>query len=146
MHRLDTNVPGELMRQHPNPLVEARFESEPEALLTSAICLEEIRYGAKIGPSGNRLWERAEADVLPQLTVLAFDEALARLAGDLRAEWKVRGTPVGYRDGLITATAKAHGLSLVTRNVRHFDHVTGLKVENWFEPPPAAALGPTGPV
>jgi predicted nucleic acid-binding protein len=28
---------------------------------------------------------------------------------------------------------------LVTRNVRHFDHVTGLKIENWFEPPATAA-------
>ena len=129
---------SELIRLHPNPRVEARFESEMEELFTSAICIEEIRYGARIGPPGNRLWERTEAEVLPRIRVVVLDDELARLAGDLRAEWKSRGTPVGYGDGLIAATAKGLGLILVTRNVRHFDHVMGLKVENWFEPPPQA--------
>ena len=69
-----------------------------------------------------------------RVTVLAFDEPLAIKAGDLRAEWKQQGTPAGYGDGLIASTAKAKNLILVTRNVRHFDHVSGLKVENWFEP------------
>ena len=140
MYLLDTNILSELMRQKPNAQVEARFESEPEELLTSVICLEEIRYGVKIAPAGNRLWERAQADLLPYLTVLALDEPLAIIAGDLRGEWKVQGTPVGYRDGLIAATAKAKDLILVTRNVRHFDHVPGLLVENWFEPPPSTAV------
>lgn len=135
MYLLDTNVLSELMRVRPNPHVEARFESEPEDLFTSAICIEEIRFGAQIGPPGNKLWERAESDVPPYVTVLALDQALAILAGDLRAEWKARGTPVGYADGLIAATATAQGLTLVTRNVRHFDHVEGLNLANWFEAP-----------
>lgn len=136
MYLLDTNVLSELMRQNPNPNVAARFESvSVEDLFTSVICIEEIRFGARIGPPGNQLWERAESQVLPFVTVLIFDEALARLAGDLRGEWKVQGTPAGYGDGLIAATATAHGLALATRNVKHFDHVAGLTVENWFEPP-----------
>ena len=126
------------MRLYPNSHVEARFESVQEELFTSAICIEEIRYGAKIGPPGNRLWERAEMEVLPFVTVAVFDEAMARLAGDMRAEWKERGRPIGYRDGLLAATAKALDLILVTRNVRHFNHATGARVENWFESPPQA--------
>jgi predicted nucleic acid-binding protein len=108
-------------------------------LFTSAICLEEIRYGAMVAPPGNRLWERAEANVLPYLTVLPLDEVLAIFAADLRAEWKRRGTPVAYGDGLIAATAKGRGLTLVTRNVRHFAHVPAMKIENWFELPPPAS-------
>ena len=80
--------------------------------------------------------------MLPHLVVLALDQALAIAAGDLRAEWKKQGTPVGYGDGLIAATAKAKNLVLVTRNVRHFGHVPGLKIENWFEPfPPSFPSG-----
>lgn len=133
MYLLDTNILSELIRRHPDPQVEARFETEPAALLTSVICLEEIRFGARSGPPGNQLWERMEAEVLTHLVVLSFDVPAAIQAGDLRAEWKALGTPVGYRDGLIAATARLHGLILVTRNVRHFDHVVGLAVENWFE-------------
>jgi tRNA(fMet)-specific endonuclease VapC len=136
MYLVDTNVLSELMRLKPNPNLEARFGSEKADIFTSAICIEEIRYGAKIGPPGNKLWERFSTDVLPRVTVLAFDEPLAIKAGDLRAEWKQQGTPAGYGDGLIASTAKAKNLILVTRNVRHFDHVSGLKVENWFEPLP----------
>jgi tRNA(fMet)-specific endonuclease VapC len=96
--------------------------------------MEEIRYGAKIGPPGNKLWERFSSDALPHVTVLSLDKHLASAAGDLHAEWKQKGTPAGYGDGLIASTAKEKNLVLVTRNVRHFDHVTGLKIENWFEP------------
>jgi tRNA(fMet)-specific endonuclease VapC len=142
MYLLDTNVLSELMRLRPNVHLEARFEAETAELFTSAICIEEIRYGAMIGPPGNRLWEHATTDVFPHVTVLAFDESLAVSAGDLRAEWKKLGTPVGYGDGLIAAAAKARNLIVVTRNVRHFDHVSGLQVENWFEPsPPPAGQG-----
>ena len=137
MYLLDTNVLSELMRLKPNAQVEGRFESEQANLFTSAICVEEIRYGAMIGPIGNKLWERAESDVLPYVIVLAFDESLAIEAGDLRAECKKQGKLNGYGDGLIAATAKSMNLTLVTRNVRHFEHVVGLRVENWFEPPGA---------
>ena len=132
MYLLDTNVMSEVVRRLPDPVVETRFQSETRPLFTSVICLEEIRFGAMSGPPGNRLWERFSRDVLPTVTVLPLDVAIGRLAGDLRAEWKRNGTPVGYRDGLIAATAKALDYILVTRNVRHFDHVQGLTVENWF--------------
>jgi predicted nucleic acid-binding protein len=134
MYLLDTNVLSELMRLNPNAHVETRFESERSELFTSAICVEEIRYGAKIGPPGNKLWERANSEVFPYVKVLALDEPLAIAAGDLRAEWKRQGKLAGYGDGLIAATAKEKDLILVTRNVRHFDHVAGLTIENWFEP------------
>jgi predicted nucleic acid-binding protein len=143
MYLLDTNVLSELMRLKPDPHVEARFESETAELFTSAICIEEIRYGARIGPSGNKLWERANSDVLPYLTILAFDELVASVAGDLRAELKKQGKLAGYGDGLIAATAKANNLILVTRNVRHFDQVAGLTIENWFEPPGPAISSPS---
>lgn len=136
---LDTNILSELIRLRPDPLVEGRFEVEPGALFTSVICVEEIRYGAKIGPPENKLWERSQAEVFPRLTILPLDEALAIAAADLRAEWKRQGTPVAYADGLIAATAKGKNLILVTRNMRHFDHIAGLTVENWFEPPPPLA-------
>ena len=69
-------------------------------------------------------------------TVMDFDHATAVRAGELRAEWKQNGTPVGFSDGFIAATALVADFILVTRNTRHFDHVHGLTVENWFESPP----------
>jgi predicted nucleic acid-binding protein len=131
---LDTNILSELVRKRPDPRVEARFQqAQEETLFTSAVCLEEIRFGCAIIPEGNLRWRRIHAKVLHRVRTLVFDYRAALIAGDLRGQWKTAGTPVGYEDGLIAATARSHGLTLVTRNTRHFDHVTGLKVENWFE-------------
>ena len=139
MYLLDTNILSELIRVRPSPNVVRRFEtSRTEELYTSVICLEEIRFGTLIAPRENRLWERMQRKVLIRITRLSIDEPVSLLAASLRADWKKAGTPVGYRDGLIAASAKAHNLKLVTRNTGHFDHVLGLKVENWFEPPVAA--------
>ncbi len=143
MYLLDTNILSEIARSRPHPDVLSRFRTEPDAaLFTSAICLEEIHFGIAAGPEGEMVRQRMESRALFRVAVLALDEAAAKVAGTLRGEWKVRGTPVGYRDGLIAATAKAHGLVLVTRNTRHFDHITGLRIENWFEPPPSGAPEP----
>ena len=134
MFLLDTNILSELMKRDPAARVLARFEAAPdEQLFTSAICVEEIAFGASIAPAGNRHWERFETQVLPWLTVLEFGLNSAFLGGPLRGDWHRRGHATSYADALIAATAKAHGLTLVTRNARHFDHVSGLAVENWFE-------------
>lgn len=134
MYLLETNVLSEIGKNRPAPAVVARFDAALAAeLFTSVICLEEIHYGIRIGPDGENVRRRMETRVLHRVALLPLDEQIAKAAGALRGEWKVRGTPVGYRDGLIAATAKARGLVLVTRNVRHFDRVAGLEVENWFE-------------
>ena len=56
MYLLDTNILSEIIKRLPNRHVLSRFESTPAAeLFTSAICIEEICYGARIGPPGNQL-------------------------------------------------------------------------------------------
>jgi tRNA(fMet)-specific endonuclease VapC len=44
--------------------------------------------------------------------------------------------PVEWTDLMLAATASAHGLVVVTRNVRHFDRIPDSNVENWFPPEP----------
>jgi predicted nucleic acid-binding protein len=134
MYLLDTNILSELVRKRPHPKVEQRFrQAGEETLFTSAICIEEIRFGCAIIPDGATRWRRIQAKALHRVKTLVFDYRAAVTAGDLRGEWENSGTPVGYEDGLIAATAKAYGFTLVTRNVKHFDHVASLHVENWFE-------------
>lgn len=55
--------------------------------------------------------------------------------------WAAKGTPIGSYDVLIAGQARARKLTLVTHNTTEFQHVPGLKVEDWKG---AAASLPSG--
>ncbi|WP_246686249.1 PIN domain-containing protein [Methylobacterium sp. WL8] len=54
-----------------------------------------------------------------------------RKAGEIRAAFAEDGTPIGPYDALIAGQALARNLILVTRDVREFARVPGLRVEDW---------------
>ena len=57
----------------------------------------------------------------------------AQCAGQVRAKLERIGQPIGSYDLLIAGIALAHNLTVVTRNTREFERVTGLQVENWYD-------------
>ena len=55
----------------------------------------------------------------------------ARIAGEIRADLAARGTPIGPYDILIAGQAAARDLVLVTHNLREFERVARLQVQDW---------------
>jgi predicted nucleic acid-binding protein len=53
--------------------------------------------------------------------ILAFDIAAARLAGTLSDRARGQGHAPGFADIVIAATASQHALTILSRNVRHFE-------------------------
>jgi predicted nucleic acid-binding protein len=91
-------------------------------------------YGAhRLEARTDALLERLEKTLLPNLPILPFDAAAANQYGKVRAQLERQGTPLGEADLRIAAVALAHGFTVITGNVRHFQRVPGLSVENWFE-------------
>lgn len=105
----------------------------PASLSTASICVTELRYGAARHPQGQPLWEKIAQEVLPRVRILPLGTAEAERAGHLIALLEARGSLIGIEDVLIGATALVHGLTAVTRNVRHFARIEGLKVESWWD-------------
>ncbi len=68
--------------------------------------------------------------------VLVFDAECARIAGESGGALLRGGLPVGVADVLIAATAIAHGLTIATANVDHYQRMQpfGLIFENWRDP------------
>jgi predicted nucleic acid-binding protein len=64
--------------------------------------------------------------------ILAFDLPAARLAGILSDRARGKGLAPGFSDIVIAATAGSRGLTVLTRNVRHFDPL-GVPTANPFE-------------
>ena len=79
------------------------------------------------------MWERLAREVLSLVTVLPVSTSVAIRAGDLLADLERRGAGIGVEDVLIAATALTHGLTVVTRNIRHLARVSGLAVQSWWE-------------
>jgi len=66
-----------------------------------------------------------------RLDVLDYDALAAEHTGQLRAELAKAGTPIGPYDQMIAGHARSRGLIVVTNNVREFQRVPGLRIEDW---------------
>ena len=135
MYLLDTDILSNLLKRTPSTVLIAKMASvPPEQQFTSSITLGELIYGAyRLGAGAGLLLERLDQTLPPNLPTLPFDGAAAHRYGEVRAVLEQRGTPVGDADLRIGAIALARGLTVVTGNLRHFQRIPGLLVENWLE-------------
>lgn len=70
---------------------------------------------------------------LANYTILPFDENDAILLGRFRAELAALGTPIGAYDIMIAAQGFARELVVVTHNIREFQRIHGLRLEDWTQ-------------
>jgi hypothetical protein len=68
------------------------------------------------------------------LAILPFDEAALWYYGDLRADLERQTTPIGALNTLIAAHALSLQATLVTNNLKEFERVPGLLLDNWGNP------------
>mgnify|MGYP001274229584 CR=1 FL=1 len=119
MQLVDTNIVSDLLRPRPNAGV-LKWATQNSELAVSAISVDESMFGLVRG--GNRsLLEAYEEFLRTRGTVLPVTEDIARRAGKLRGDFSLKGITRSQPDMLIAATAQAHNLTLVTRNIRDFD-------------------------
>ena len=132
---LDTNVVSEWVRPSPDPGV-ARFlaELDEDQAFLSVVTIAELRFGIarlKAGARRSRLQQWVSVELAKRFAgrVLGVDVALAELWGVLIARGRSLGRPLSAMDALIAATASAHALTIVTRNVGDFQPL-GLSLHN----------------
>ncbi len=90
--------------------------------------MHELYYGAY---KGQRKVENVDLVDALQFEVVDFDREDARQAGELRAQLAAAGTPIGPYEVMIAGQAVARALALVTHNLREFQRVPELRVEDW---------------
>jgi predicted nucleic acid-binding protein len=130
---LDTNAISEWVKPRPDPGIAGWLdEVDEDRTYLSVITLGELRRGIDRLAQGRRRdrLDRWLARELPDRfgeRILPVDAVVADEWGRLLARAENSGTAVGGIDALISATAKVHGLQVVTPNVAHFQH-TGVDV------------------
>jgi len=135
---IDTNVPSELIRSHPEPRVANWvYTQDEQSLYLSVVSIGELRRGFVLLPIGERrtkLERWFEDDLLVRFEgrILPVTSAIADRWGELDGHSQLKGQPLNTADGLIAATALVEEMTIVTRNVRHFANL-GVSVLNPWE-------------
>jgi len=116
-----------------NPLVHARFQQYSGNLHISVVTLGELftwAFRAKATPK--RL--QTLLLLLSDVHILDVTPDVAKVFGEIRADLFDRGLPTPDLDLLNAATARLHGLTVVTHNTTDYANVANLRVIDWLVP------------
>lgn len=128
---LDTNIVIYVIKRRPQAAREI-FNRHHGRMAISAITLAELVHGAEKSSHTARNIAVVE-DFVGRLAVLSYDDKAAWHYGNIRAVLEKQGQPIGVNDLHIAAHARSDGLTLVTNNLREFERVPGLLLENWID-------------
>lgn len=134
---LDTNVLSEFLKKTPNEGVLRWFrETDENEQYVSTLTIGELQKGVSKLPASRRKNELQTwlDSVIGRYDdrILAQDIATAKLWGRLLADLERKGRPIPAVDSLIAATALAHDLILVTRNVDDFTPAGVKTLDLWI--------------
>jgi tRNA(fMet)-specific endonuclease VapC len=124
---LDTDVVSFVAKR--NEPVIAKLLGASDWVLSSMTAYE-LTKGIEIRGAG--AWADGIRQLLDIAEIMPFDERAALAAGRVSAELRSIGRPSGLADELIAGHAIALGATLVTNNTKHFEQVTGLRLESWL--------------
>ena len=133
---LDTNVCIHLINGDFNLSAKLK-QVKVENCFLSEFSLAELLFGVENSAPNRRATNRNNVRRFQQLfddRILPFSAAIETYAVQ-KAHLRRIGRVQGELDVLIGSTALTHGLTLVTRNTRHFANISGLGLENWIDNP-----------
>jgi tRNA(fMet)-specific endonuclease VapC len=128
-YMLDTNIAIYTIKNKPTEVREA-FRAHDGQMCISVVTLMELIYGAEASAFVERNLRDIEG-FAARLEVLPYDNDAAAHTGQLRAELKKMGRPIGPYDEMIAGHARSQGLILVTNNIKQFEVVPGIRLDNW---------------
>ncbi len=123
---LDTNIVSALFAGE--QIVQDRI-AKIGNILTSAIVIGELYFGAQKSARIKKNLSRIHR-FMTKAIVIDCDAGTAYEYGMIRNELRLKSQPIPENDLWLSATARQHDLTLVSRD-RHFEYVDGLMIERW---------------
>lgn len=128
---IDTDIIIYSVKQ--NSTVQEHFRKNatlPKAI--SVITYSELLYGAKKSEKKERNLAVIHriAEIFP---IIDITRSIVESFSDLKSSLEESGSIIPDLDLLIASTALSLNYTLVTNNIRHFQRINGLKIENWAE-------------
>jgi len=134
-YMLDTNICSFIMREQPDKVLKRLEQAvlRNHRIVVSAITYAEMRFGAIGKKASQRHAQLVDAFCVRLDAILPWDKAAVDTTTEIKAKLAAAGTPIGPNDTAIAGHAIAAGAVLVTNNVREFERVPGLKLEDWVK-------------
>jgi len=129
---LDTNICIYIIKKKTETVLSKLKRNRKKGLYISTITLAELEFGNVNADSSYK--ERNQLALLEFLSIMGikhFDENAAKEYGIIKKDLKDKNCLIGPFDMLIGAHAKSLNMTLVTNNVREFERIKDLKIENW---------------
>ena len=126
---LDTDVLIDYMRK-PSDAVKRIMKGALDrkvSVCTTSVNTFEIWLGAHLAPKPMELIEETK-DFLDQLEVVNFDYETSVEAGRVMASLRKSGQVIEIRDLFVGCVCKVSDMPLITRNLKHYKRIHGLKV------------------
>ena len=128
-YMLDTNIVIYVIKRRPIEVLKV-FNRHTGQMCISSITLAELLHGAEKSAKQEHNLRQVE-DFVSRLDVLEYGRKAAAQYGDIRSDLERKGTPIGVNDLHIAGHARGEGLTLVTNNLREFERIEALRLENW---------------
>ena len=127
---LDTNICIYIIKKKPAEVFEKFRNLTIGDVGISSITLAELQYGIEKSSNSDKNREALEKFLTP-IEIIDYDYDATVEYGKIRVELEKKGIPIGSLDMLIASHAKSLDVILVTNNVREFQRISGLRIENW---------------
>lgn len=132
---LDTCVLSEVVKARPDPKVIQWLEQHQGQGGISVVTLAELSFGVRRLAAGRRRNQLqqwlGEISAVFADRIIPTDEAVWLAFANLKSELLSKGKIQDDLDLLIAATALVHGLTVVSRNTRHFQHTGVVLIDPW---------------
>jgi tRNA(fMet)-specific endonuclease VapC len=99
-------------------------------LSTTTINVAELYLGAYLSKKKKENLNSVK-NLISKLDIISFNTNHGRIYGELKAKLQKRGTIINELDIFIAAIVLERDTRLITRNIRHFEKISGLKIEKW---------------
>ncbi len=127
---IDTNICIYIMNHHP-PEVLQKFKSVGVGEMgISSITVSELHYGACKSIHIKENIHRLDEFLCP-FEIIPYDEDASKCYGKIRSQLEKKGKVIGPLDMLIAAHALSKKLILISNNIKEFNRIKSLNVQNW---------------
>ena len=130
MYFLDTNTCIYFLNGKYEFIRDKLLATPPNEIQIPTIVKAELLLGAYKSKKRKENIEKVEKFLEP-FEVIPFIYLITYTYAEIRNDIEKKGEVIGPNDMLIASIVKFHEGILVTNNIREFERIKGLKIENW---------------